>query len=98
MAVRKKARAWISLVKQGIDPTVEEERLRQETVRNQAITFAVAVDDFKPRADSSLATSSLGDGNIEHRAYLVIRLVTSLLVEKSFRCANKRVLVNWGAE
>jgi Arm domain-containing DNA-binding protein len=43
---REKARKWRSLVARGIDPAAEEERQRQEMLRNQAVTFAVVVDDF----------------------------------------------------
>jgi len=43
---REKARKWRSLVAQGIDPAAEEERQRQEMLRNQAITFAAVADDF----------------------------------------------------
>lgn len=43
---RERARKWRSLVAQGVDPRVEEERQRQEILRNQAITFAVVADDF----------------------------------------------------
>jgi integrase len=43
---REKARKWRSWVAQGIDPGAEEERQRQEMLRNQAITFAVVADDF----------------------------------------------------
>ena len=43
---REKARKWRSLVAQGIDPAAEEERQRQEILRNQAITFAKVTDDF----------------------------------------------------
>jgi integrase len=45
-AAREKARKWRSLVAQGIDPAVEEERERQERLRQQAFTFASIVDDF----------------------------------------------------
>jgi integrase len=45
-AARDKARKWRSLVSQGIDPAVEEERERQERLRQQAFTFAAVVDDF----------------------------------------------------
>src|SRR6516225_204588 len=45
-AAREKARKWRSLVAQGIDPAVEEERERQEGLRKQAFTFAAVVDDF----------------------------------------------------
>jgi hypothetical protein len=34
------------LVKQGIDPTLEEEKSRLEAIRNQTTTFAAVVGDF----------------------------------------------------
>jgi integrase len=43
---REKARKWRSLVAQGIDPAVEEERQRQEILRNQAMTFDMVADEF----------------------------------------------------
>ncbi len=43
---REKARRWRSLVKQGIDPTAEEERKRQESIRKQAVTFSAVAEDF----------------------------------------------------
>jgi integrase len=45
-AAREKARSWRSLVARGIDPAVEEEKERQERLRQQAFTFAAVVDDF----------------------------------------------------
>src|SRR6516165_3708160 len=45
-AAREKARKWRSLVAQGIDPAVEEEKERQERLRQQAFTFAAVADDF----------------------------------------------------
>ena len=45
-AARDKARRWRSLVAQGIDPVVEEEKERQERLRQQAFTFAAVADDF----------------------------------------------------
>jgi hypothetical protein len=43
---REKARKWRSLVAQGLDPAVEEERARQEALRRQAITFSAVAEDF----------------------------------------------------
>jgi integrase len=43
---REKARKWRSMVAQGLDPAVEEERARQEALRRHAITFSTVVDDF----------------------------------------------------
>jgi hypothetical protein len=45
-AAREKARMWRLLVAQGIDPAAEDERLKQEALRKQALTFASVVDDF----------------------------------------------------
>jgi integrase len=43
---RDKARKWRSMVSQGLDPAVEEERVRQEALRRQATTFRVVAEDF----------------------------------------------------
>jgi integrase len=43
---REKARKWRSMVGQGIDPAVEEERERQEALKKLAITFSVVAEDF----------------------------------------------------
>jgi integrase len=43
---RDRARKWRSMVKEGIDPAIEEERARQETLRKLAITFAAVAEDF----------------------------------------------------
>jgi hypothetical protein len=43
---REKARKWRFLVKQGIDPTLEEEKSRLEAIRKQTTTFAAVVGDF----------------------------------------------------
>jgi|tagenome__1003787_1003787.scaffolds.fasta_scaffold20973904_3 integrase len=43
---REKARKWCSLVAHGVDPAAEEDRLKQEALRKQAITFIAVVDDF----------------------------------------------------
>jgi integrase len=45
-AARDKARKWRSWVAQGIDPAVEEERERQERLRQRAFTFAAIAEDF----------------------------------------------------
>jgi hypothetical protein len=43
---REKARKWRSLVKQGVDPMLEEEKSQQEAIRKQTTTFAAVVKDF----------------------------------------------------
>ncbi|MDE2465948.1 MAG: integrase family protein, partial [Alphaproteobacteria bacterium] len=43
---REKARQWRTMVAQGLDPAVEEEKARQEALRRRAITFSAVVDDF----------------------------------------------------
>lgn len=43
---REKAGRWRTLIKQGIDPAVAEERERQESIRQQATTFAVVAKDW----------------------------------------------------
>jgi integrase len=45
-AAREKARKWRTMVGQGLDPGIEEERERQETLRRKAITFEAVVGDF----------------------------------------------------
>ncbi len=45
-AARDKARAWRKLIRTGIDPQVQEERDRQEAIRQQRITFAAVAEDF----------------------------------------------------
>jgi integrase len=43
---REKARKWRSMVGQGIDPAVQEEKERQEALKKQATTFTVVAEDF----------------------------------------------------
>jgi integrase len=43
---REKARHWVALIQKGIDPAVEEERLRQAELRKQGCTFAAVAEDF----------------------------------------------------
>jgi Arm DNA-binding domain/Phage integrase family len=43
---RDKARKWRSLVGQGLDPAMEEERERQESLRKVATTFGAVAHDF----------------------------------------------------
>jgi integrase len=43
---REKARKWRSMIGQGIDPAVEEERVSQEALAKLAITFSGVVKDF----------------------------------------------------
>lgn len=48
-AAREKARGWRTLVARGIDPAAEEDRQRQETLRNQKVTIAAVTADFIAR-------------------------------------------------
>jgi integrase len=43
---RGKARSWIALIKQGIDPQTQEERQRHATRIQQRNTFSVVAEDF----------------------------------------------------
>jgi hypothetical protein len=43
---REKARKWRAMVGQGLDPAIEEERARQETLRKLATTFGAVANDF----------------------------------------------------
>jgi len=43
---RTKARHWLELIRQAIDPRTEEERQRNAELRKQANTFAAVVEDF----------------------------------------------------
>lgn len=43
---REKATAWRKLIKQNVDPSVQEERDRQATLRQQRVTFDVVAADF----------------------------------------------------
>lgn len=79
---REKARKCRSLVAQGIDPVVEEERLRQETLRNRAMTFAMMADDF---IRQKLSTERRGDA-VERE----IRRDLSAGVEQEANWINRR--------
>jgi integrase len=46
---REKARSWRDLIRQGIDPKTEEERLRRLELRKQQTTFAAVAEDFLER-------------------------------------------------
>jgi integrase len=46
---RERAREWRNLIRKGIDPKAEEERLRRIELRKQATTFAAVADDFIER-------------------------------------------------
>lgn len=43
---RNKARRWLELIKQGIDPQLEEERSQQAEQRQRQNTFAAVAEDF----------------------------------------------------
>lgn len=43
---RTKAQEWLKLIRQGIDPTIEEERRRAAELRRQENTFAAVAEDF----------------------------------------------------
>jgi integrase len=46
---RERARSWRDLIRQGIDPKTEEERLRRLELRKQQTTFAAVAEDFLER-------------------------------------------------
>jgi integrase len=46
---RTKARDWLTLIQQGKDPKVQEERERREELRKQQTTFASVAEDFIQR-------------------------------------------------
>jgi hypothetical protein len=43
---RERARDWRELIQKGLDPKVEEERLRRTELRKQQTTFASVAEDF----------------------------------------------------
>jgi integrase len=43
---RTKAQEWLKLIRQGIDPIIEEERRRAGELRRQENTFAAVAEDF----------------------------------------------------
>ena len=43
---RERAREWRELIRRGIDPKAEEDRLRRIELRKQATTFAAVAEDF----------------------------------------------------
>jgi integrase len=46
---RTKARDWLTLIQQGTDPKLQEERQRREELRKQQTTFAAVAEDFIQR-------------------------------------------------
>jgi integrase len=46
---RERAREWRQLIRRGIDPKAEEERLRREELRKLQTTFAAVAEDFLER-------------------------------------------------
>src|SRR5208283_952521 len=59
---REKAREWNALVKQGIDPVLQEKRQRQATIeaekRRQASTFGAAFEEYLRRKASLLKSGA----------------------------------------
>jgi integrase len=43
---RSKARDWLELIHQGVDPETQEQRQRQAEIRQQANTFAAVTEEF----------------------------------------------------
>jgi integrase len=52
---RDKARSWLALIAKGVDPKIEEERLRAEAKRRQDTTFGKVAADFLDRHAVKLA-------------------------------------------
>jgi len=46
---RERARHWRDLIRQGIDPKTEEERLRRLELRKQETTFVAVAEDYIDR-------------------------------------------------
>jgi integrase len=46
---RERARAWLALIKQGIDPKLQEAKERAEALRRQSNTFAAVAGEFLDR-------------------------------------------------
>lgn len=55
---RRKAREWLELIGRGIDPKVEEARLRAAAQRRQVNTFAAVAAEFLERHASGLKKSA----------------------------------------
>jgi integrase len=62
---RQKAREWLALVTKGIDPKIEEERLRAEAKRRQDTTIGVVADEYVARHVSKLAKEKEVKGYVE---------------------------------
>jgi integrase len=55
---RQKAREWLELIGKGIDPKIEEDRIRAEAKRRQDTTFGKVWDEFDKRHASKLAKAT----------------------------------------
>jgi integrase len=55
---REKAREWLALIRKGVDPKIEEERVRAEAKRRQDTTFGNVAADFLERHAKKLAKSA----------------------------------------
>src|SRR5262245_9068060 len=45
-AARRKARRWLDLIEQGIDPAAEEDRERREELRRRQDSFATVAEEY----------------------------------------------------
>lgn len=45
-AAREKARDWLSMIRKGRDPRLEEARAREAEIRRQAVVFGAVAEDF----------------------------------------------------
>lgn len=52
---RQKAGNWLALIQRGVDPRVEEAKIRAEAQRRQVNTFAAVAEEFLQRHASGLA-------------------------------------------
>lgn len=55
---REKARAWLAMIRKGIDPKVEEARQRAAARRSQSNTFAAVAEEFLTRHAAGLAKAA----------------------------------------
>lgn len=68
---RDKARAWLELITQGIDPAHEAKRQRREQERRQRFTFAAVANDYLKQVvygpDAWVAAMAAADGQPPER-------------------------------
>lgn len=62
---RERAREWLSLIRKGVDPKIEEARQKAATRDKQANTFPVVAEAFLARGAANLAKAKEGRSIIE---------------------------------